>query len=284
MNTKVRNRIAGAMYGFAIGDAMGATTEFMSEEQIQKTYGKVTDIIGGGWLKLKPGSVTDDTEMMLCVIKALTPVALDDPMGYRFMQVCRDRFVKWFNNHPKDVGGQCARAIRTMMSGRLGARYDESALGNGSLMRALPCAILDRLFLNVAQGRLTHNNSGCTECIELYHKNVVRLLHNTALRALDRPKELMEPTGCVRNTLNNALYWASHCATFEEAIVGAVNHGGDADTIAALTGGLAGARFGFETIPTKWVAALDPNVKAELDAFIDFACKEMSDVYDFQVQ
>lgn len=284
MNIKVCNRIAGAMYGFAIGDAMGATTEFMSEEQIQKKYGKVTDIIGGGWLDLKPGNVTDDTEMMFCVIEALTPTTLNEPMGYHFMRACRNRFIRWFNNHPKDVGGQCSKAIRDMMHGKLAAHRDEAALGNGSLMRALPCAILDRLFLNIAQGRLTHNNSGCTECIEIYHKNIVRLLYNTALRALDRPKELMEPTGCVRNTLNNALYWASHSTTFEEAIVGAVNHGGDADTIAALTGGLAGARFGFETIPTKWVAVLDPDVKAKLDAFIDYACEEMSEMYDFQIR
>lgn len=44
-----KNKIAGAVYGFAIGDAMGATTEFMTHEQIRKVYGKVTNIIGGGW-------------------------------------------------------------------------------------------------------------------------------------------------------------------------------------------------------------------------------------------
>lgn len=46
MNT-IRNKIAGVIYGFAIGDAMGATTEFMNPKQIKKQYGKVTDIIGG---------------------------------------------------------------------------------------------------------------------------------------------------------------------------------------------------------------------------------------------
>ena len=40
----MKNKIRGSLYGFAIGDAMGATTEFMSKESIKKQYGKVTDI------------------------------------------------------------------------------------------------------------------------------------------------------------------------------------------------------------------------------------------------
>jgi len=47
-NTKNRNRILGSLLGFAIGDAMGATTEFMTQDQIQSRYGEVTDILGVG--------------------------------------------------------------------------------------------------------------------------------------------------------------------------------------------------------------------------------------------
>lgn len=81
MNTTKRNKIAGAIYGFAIGDAMGATTEFMSEEQIKKSFGQVTDILGGGWLNLKVGEVTDDTQMSICVMNALMrTLNHDDPI------------------------------------------------------------------------------------------------------------------------------------------------------------------------------------------------------------
>ena len=37
----IKNRLKGALYGFAIGDAMGATTEFMSEAEIKRNYGKL---------------------------------------------------------------------------------------------------------------------------------------------------------------------------------------------------------------------------------------------------
>lgn len=45
---KNKDKILGSLIGFAIGDAMGATTEFMSKEQIQNQYGKVDHIMGGG--------------------------------------------------------------------------------------------------------------------------------------------------------------------------------------------------------------------------------------------
>ena len=47
------DRLKGALFGFAIGDAMGATTEFMDEDEIKFRYGKVEDIIGGGVVKFK---------------------------------------------------------------------------------------------------------------------------------------------------------------------------------------------------------------------------------------
>lgn len=73
-------------------------------------------------------------------------------------------------------------------------------------------------------------------------------------------KSILEPSGYIRSTFNNSLYWAGK-STFEEAIIGAVNDGGDADTIAAIAGSLAGARWGIEYIPEKWIEQLDSDVK-----------------------
>lgn len=47
------DRAMGAYLGFACGDALGATVEFMTPKQIQKRYGVHQDIIGGGWLGLE---------------------------------------------------------------------------------------------------------------------------------------------------------------------------------------------------------------------------------------
>lgn len=270
MNTKKRNKIAGAVYGFAIGDAMGATTEFMSEKQIKQKFGKVTDIIGGGWLNLKAGEVTDDTQMTMCVMNALMrTLNKHDPMGYMFMMECRKEFIKWYESGPKDIGTQCNKAIIYMKNGKhLGMYHERDALGNGSLMRAMPCALLNKELLNELQGRMTHNNLVCSQVIQNYTRLIQDYI-NGNLYTTDI-KCLLEPSGYFWNTFNNSIYW-SYKDSFEDAILGAVNHGGDADTIAAITGSLAGAKFGINSIPQRWLDALNPNVKESLKRFIKFA-------------
>ena len=68
---EIRNHARAAFIGMAIGDALGATVEFMTASEIAAKYGTFREIIGGGWLRLKPGQVTDDTEMALCIARAI---------------------------------------------------------------------------------------------------------------------------------------------------------------------------------------------------------------------
>lgn len=62
--TNLANKIGGALFGVAV-DALGAPLEFMNAKEIQHKYGTVKEIIGGGWLNVKPGEVTDDTQMTI---------------------------------------------------------------------------------------------------------------------------------------------------------------------------------------------------------------------------
>jgi ADP-ribosyl-[dinitrogen reductase] hydrolase len=62
--------------------------------------------------------------------------------------------------------------------------------------------------------------------------------------------------GFVLTTLRVAFWASSGAESFEEAVVTAANLGGDADTNAAVTGALAGARFGAEAIPQRWLEPL----------------------------
>jgi ADP-ribosylglycohydrolase len=67
----VENRALAAYLGFAIGDALGATVEFMTKREVAAQYGVHREIVGGGWLKLAPGQVTDDTEMALALGRSI---------------------------------------------------------------------------------------------------------------------------------------------------------------------------------------------------------------------
>lgn len=250
------NKVKGAMFCFAIGDAMGATTEFMDRDAIKKKYGFVDRILGGGWLNIKPGKVTDDTQMMYCVYKAWE---LCPRTKSAFIKKAKSNFISWLDAGPIDVGSQCANAITALKFNR--PVDGEAAIGNGSLMRALPLALLGRLAWNIAQGDLTHPNDQCREAITIYTHAINGYLYDKPVEWVQR---LMEPSGKVRNTLNNALYYAQSFGV-KGAITGAVNNGGDADTIAALAGGLVGAKEGYEAIPESWIRQLSPNIKIKLE-------------------
>ena len=313
----LRDRIRGALYAHAIGDAMGATTEFMTAEEIKIKYGRVDDLIGGGWLDLNVGETTDDTAMTIGVIDALMS-------GFKsadeFKKACADNFLAWFETGPKDVGNQCRLALEKYKTTGDYIDEDKDALGNGSLMRALSCALLpmdgrtivddylqtdglllangrslmnDRpptngssltddcslvdgpIYLNLLQGELTHKNKTCADILTEYTKiiRVFILGENYKLKSQD----LLKPSGYIINTFANAKHFAN--LPVADAIIGAVNHGGDADTIAAITGSIAGARDGYSALPIEWIDKLDANVKAKYEIFTEFLLEKYGEYY-----
>ena len=90
------------------------------------------------------------------------------------------------------------------------------------------------------------------------------LYNDTFLNSSLKP---FSSNGHVINTLNNALYYVQHTMSLEDSIIMAVNEGGDADTIAAITGSLAGALYGYEAIPQRWIDQLSKDVKADLNKY-----------------
>lgn len=258
--------ITGSLVGFAIGDAMGATTEFMRATQIKDKYGKVTDIIGGGWLNLEAGEVTDDTQMMMQVAEACLRPDQD------FLPACCQNFSGWLKSGPKDVGMACRAAIQDgegktpvqwMMLNMERQRASQPAYGNGSVMRALFPLLCNDLPKAIYQGRLTHDNAVCDQYIAKYGEALSTAMYQSS-SIKGNLRYPMDPTGHVENSVMNAIFWFCRGKSFEECIVSAVNHGGDADTIAALTGGIAGAYWGIEGIPQRWIDQLNPQIYHEL--------------------
>ncbi len=298
------DKIRGGLYGVAIGDALGATLEFMDQQQIKQKYGQLRDIVGGGWLNLEPGAWTDDTEMMLAMAEGI----LADP--HQPVPHVGERFLVWLDTNPPDVGNTISAAhieyqkVKDWHKAAL-LVHDKGMLtaGNGALMRTLPVALMyrtpvDIYRMSMALARLTHWNpeAGLTCC--LYCLLVMEILSGTrdkllawnnakdkflshiarqysgeaeslillAFNAVELwPRERLKPTGYTVDSLACAVWCFLHYKTFEEALVGAVNLGGDADTIGAITGGLAGVYWGYKIIPERWLAQLSPDQMGRLD-------------------
>ncbi|RAP47540.1 MAG: hypothetical protein BZ135_01870 [Methanosphaera sp. rholeuAM6] len=62
--------------------------------------------------------------------------------------------------------------------------------------------------------------------------------------------------GYVVASLEVALYSCYHTDNYEEAVLRAVNYGGDTDTNAIIAGGLAAVYYGFDGIPDEWLDTL----------------------------
>lgn len=75
-------------------------------------------------------------------------------------------------------------------------------------------------------------------------------------------------TGYVIDTLEAILWCIFNTSNFKDAVLKAVNLGDDTDTVGAITGGLAGIIYGYNTIPSEWI-----NVLARKDDIIALADK-----------
>ena len=91
-----------------------------------------------------------------------------------------------------------------------------------------------------------------------YHNDVERMaeLAERAIFLIDNGKTDLENIGHLgegwtgEEALAIALYCAlKHFNSFEEAMIAAVNHGGDSDSTGAVTGNILGAAVGYEAIP-----------------------------------
>lgn len=304
INEKQLDRIRGALYGVAVGDALGGPLEFMSVQQIRDAYGRVADMIGGGWLNLKPGEVTDDTQMTLCVARGILD-ALEGDNGLDLVASVGQQFIAWADSKPKDIGGACSHSIAIAKGlGRIrwqgvptAADWMEAARqtrrdggrpveGNGALMRTvypgLYCKTKGAAEMQArAFAEMTHRGDKSTEACVLYTRMVYLLTESVGNfqdgDVADFLHECLKGTfydgsveaaatyaagGYVVDSMSTAVSCLAHAQTFEEAVCAAANLGGDTDTNAAITGGLAGAWFGFSAIPARWVDALAPGAAA----------------------
>jgi len=295
----VRCRIAGALYGVAVGDALGAPLEFMSKEEIFRKHGRVTEMIGGGWLKVVPGEVTDDTQMTLCVARGICRDP-DNPVP----EIGKE-FITWYAGRPKDVGATINMAIQNKMVGEIewidAARLTHEQMGgksagNGALMRTVYPGLYykDTTVAIETAGviaQMTHWDKKSTEACILYTEMINLIIESVnkeqALQIIRdvlqgseyslKTRKQINPTGYVVDSFNCALHSIAATGTFEEAIIEAANLGGDADTIAAITGGLAGAIYGYNEIPERWIRTLDPKIREQLDRLVDAAVKNRED-------
>ncbi|MET8979239.1 ADP-ribosylglycohydrolase family protein [Streptomyces sp. NPDC004539] len=279
------SRATGAVLGSAVGDALGAPFEFGPEGAFSARFppGVPAEEMcgGGGW---DPGEATDDTQMAVLVGESLLERGGLDPADVF------GRFRRWAAADPKDIGLQ-TEAVLTGgdpwdVAAALHFQVSQRAAGNGALMRAATSAVY---FAGRGQtatldaGRrlaaLTHGDAAAWEGTAALHEliraaltgtdpltavpSTLALLHPrhrdryaTVLAPDWHPDRATEFNGAVWPCLGSAVWALRTTGGFEDALRAAIDLGGDTDTVAAVTGALAGAVYGAEAIPERWARAV----------------------------
>ncbi len=275
----LQDRALGAYIGLAVGDALGATVEFMTRGEIAAKYGTHRKMIGGGWLHLAPGQVTDDTEMALALGRSLVR-----KRGFDAKDVCEE-FAAWLKSGPVDIGNTCRRGIRRyLIHGTVEGPFCDGDAGNGAAMRNLPVAVAAfgrpgvAAEWTVAQCHITHHHPLSDDATLALVGMVQALLAGEGIKGVrevakalvDRHRAFkFEPyrgqsSAYIVDTMQTVLHHYFITDSFRDCVLQTVNQGGDADTTGALAGMLAGATYGVGEIPSAWLGKLDRAVAEEI--------------------
>ncbi len=286
MKRLLGDRLAGAVWGHLVGDAVGVPYEFgppMDPAQVA--------MLGYGSHNQPAGTWSDDGALMLALLDSLLEKGFDTTdQAERALAWYRDGAYTPDGNR-FDVGDATEAAIRRFANGTPAEECgSEDAGGNGSLMRILPLALVERngpveSLIDHAQraSRVTHGDGRADVCCALYSLIARRLLAGDA-----PPEALQAATTTLRDHYASTVFaaylgdhldfvlayeeragrgrvwdsfWSAWDAfagsdSYEQTIRRAVAYGDDTDTTAAIAGGLAGIYWGIGGIPTEWMTAM----------------------------
>ncbi|MBI2776627.1 MAG: ADP-ribosylglycohydrolase family protein [Chloroflexi bacterium] len=287
-------RLAGAVWGHLVGDAVGVPYEFLPA-------GAIRDVEFGarGSHHQPPGTWSDDGALMLALLDSLLEVGFDPEDQGRRAVAWRFDGAYAPGGNVFDIGTATRTALSAIRAGTpaLEAGPDgERSQSNGSLMRILPIALWgegrqdsrELARLAATASRVTHNHITCRAVCAVYTLLAEGLLQGQSReavlpRALKVARDAFEADEPMLAAIDRLEHWpATHepagrggaldafwsawtafsgARDYRHTIERAIRYGNDTDTTAAIAGGLAGAHWGLDGIPGDWLAGMrDPEI------------------------
>ena len=292
---KIKDRIAGCLWGQAIGDALGLGTEFMSRDEVSHNYPE--GLSNYSQIGEDFGRWTDDTDMMLCIAMAI--IADKDVKP----KTIAHNFKEWYKSSPVDIGVTTAKILSLYeyegspfeVARMMWKRSGKNNAGNGGVMRTSVVGLWNEDVAENAERicRLTHADPRCAgscviisdlinslvwqdkglsfdELLQIGEKydGRIRPYLETAMNGILEDFELddEQTMGYTLKTMGCAAWCLYHVDNFMEGLLKVVNAGGDADTNAAVTCAVLGAKYGRKVIPEYYIQNL--NRKDEYEEMI----------------
>lgn len=291
---EIKDRIAGCLWGQAIGDALGVGTEFMQKEEVMENYpyesglSEYSQIVQDSHRRMwDRGDWTDDTDMMLCIARAIISDHCINPA------TVAHNFKEWFTGIPMGIG-QLTYTVLGLSDYEEAPEkaaeavwrfYGSKNAANGRVMRTSVIGLWNE---NVAENaericRLTHADPRCSgSCViisEIINRPVwgkEELTFEQLLEIGDKYDERIRPylelarqgtledfaldefwsMGYTLKTMGCAVWCLYHTDSFQEGLLKVVNAGGDADTNAAVACAVLGAKYGKNGIPEHYIQGI----------------------------
>jgi ADP-ribosyl-[dinitrogen reductase] hydrolase len=269
-----------------VGDAAGATLEFLPQTPTRSQVKQAMEMVGGGTWRTAPGQITDDGEMALCLMHAL---AGEDSFS---IERVAQNYLKWYQSIPFDIGHTTSSGLSGGLNQppgmihrgmwRAAEQYNRGSKANGGLMRIAPLGVWgwrfseEELIHVVCQDNLlTHPNPTCQYSSAVYCVAIRHLMLNPKdsegaiqaaaewaealgdrevqgwLSLADKNKDVgYSPSiGFVKFGFIHAFRHLKSNTSYIDAIFETLSGGGDTDTNACIVGGLVGAYHGESGIP-----------------------------------
>jgi poly(ADP-ribose) glycohydrolase ARH3 len=279
----VRDAAEGALIGAFVGDALGMPYEGRPGDA-------VPDRVEMREGRAPAGSYTDDTQMMMALAESLLRCGTVDDNDLAAAFRAHFEPGRGYGSGTRTVMAMWAAGVGTQDAAR--RLFDgNGSPRNGAAMRVAPVAV--RFFGDesrvMAEARrsavLTHSHPEGIDGAVVQAVAVATALGGrdplpAALaaastqpmrRRLDELAAIADVPLCPRRlagaewhvpytavgSVPVAVTVGSRARTFEEAVTVAVRCGGDTDTVAAMAGAIAGARFGAHSLPVRWYAVLE---------------------------
>jgi ADP-ribosylglycohydrolase len=271
----MKSKFIGCLLGVAIGDSLGMPVEGMSYEEVKKLYGWINDFLPSqdGF---QAGEWTDDTELTLILAESLSSTLYFSPEDFAERLKTLESFRRY--------GPTSKRAIELIKNGIHWKNSGTHSNTDGSAMRVAPIGLLYHFSLDLVENYavissiITHRGESAVAssvaiaiaiaCILRGEKPIEEVLRRCAnyddltAEKIQFAYEMRDeaPEEAIKEIGNSfmsfeAIPFSFYCyfssESFEEAVLKAVNCGGDTDTIASITGAMKGAELGMEKIPER---------------------------------
>lgn len=277
MKDIVFEKVAGVIFGTAIGDGIGGPVEFLKGPEVDRALARhVAEVEAGKELRY-----TDDTQLTIAVLEGLLDNWRSDIDASGDAVALRIREWAKSPENNRAPGAACLAGAARLERGECWREAGAlDARGCGSAMRSAPYGIKFWRNPNKAgiwaseHSRMTHGHPEAMRASGIVAEVCAMFLQDASIfAALDRLdehplcKQAMNSGRELRPVLDELQGWtgdsalaaAARCISEGlsvcETLLCAARHDGDSDSVAAIVGAWLGAKYGFSALP--WRATVE---------------------------